>query len=195
MAATARIRIQGQDLRRVRMLAACPKESPVVVMNSPRANSPQQPPPAAVASLLRICALLNKHEAQYVIAGGYACILHGLVRTTEDVDVLIAESSENYQRVIAALAEMEDHAARELTPQDLAENVVVKVADEVEVDVSRRAWKVSFADAAPRARVVEISGVRIPYLSLRDLIASKETYREQDRADLERLRLLAAEEK
>jgi hypothetical protein len=146
-----------------------------------------------MTALVRVCDLLNKHAADYMVAGGYACILHGLVRTTEDVDILIAESLENYRRVIAALAELEDHAARELTPQDLAENVVVKVADEVEVDVSRRAWKVSFADAAPRVRTVEIGGVRIPFLSLSDLIASKETYREQDRADLERLRFLVAD--
>ena len=158
-------------------------------------NNASVPGSAAIAALLRVCDLLNKHAAEYMVAGGYACILHGLVRTTEDVDILIAESPENYRRVIDALTELEDHAARELTPQDLAENVVVKVADEVEVDVSRWAWKVSFADAAPRVRSVEISGVHIPFLGLSDLIASKETYREQDRADLARLRFLAADAK
>jgi len=162
-------------------------------MNTPPNTTPLVPSSTPMTALVRVCDLLNKHAADYMVAGGYACILHGLVRTTEDVDILIAESLENYRRVIAALAELEDHAARELTPQDLAENVVVKVADEVEVDVSRRAWKVSFADAAPRVRTVEIGGVRIPFLSLSDLIASKETYREQDRADLERLRFLAAD--
>ena len=162
-------------------------------MNTHANATPQDPSSAALPALVRVCALLNKHAADYMVAGGYACILHGLVRTTEDVDILIAESPENYRRVIAALAELEDHAALELTPQDLAENVVVKVADEVEVDVSRRAWKVSYADAAPRVRSVEIGGVRIPFLSLSDLIASKETYREQDRADLARLRYLVSD--
>ena len=144
-----------------------------------------------VQALLRVCALLNQHNAKYLIAGGYACILHGMVRTTEDVDILIAESPDNYQRVIDALSEMEDHAARELTLEDFEDNVVIKVADEVEVDISRRAWKVSYAEAVPHARQVELSGITVPFLSLRDLIASKETYREQDRADLARLRLLA----
>ena len=50
-------------------------------------------------------------------------------------------------------------------------------------------WK----DAISHARVATIEGVRVPYLSLSDLIASKETYREQDRADLLRLRQLAVE--
>ena len=66
----------------------------------------------AVQALLRVCALLNQHGAKYLIAGGYACILHGMVRTTEDVDILIDESPDNYQRVIDALSELEDHAIR-----------------------------------------------------------------------------------
>ena len=36
--------------------------------------------------LLRVCALLNEAGAKYLICGAQACILHGLVRTTEDVD-------------------------------------------------------------------------------------------------------------
>ena len=140
--------------------------------------------------LARVCELLNRNHARYIVVGAQACILHGLVRTTEDVDILVEESEENYRHVIEALSEMEDHAAAELTPLDLAENVVVKVADEVEVDISRRAWKVSYADAIVSALSTEIDGVRVPYASLETLIATKDTYREQDRADLLRLREL-----
>ena len=138
--------------------------------------------------LLRVCALLNEHGARYLIVGGHACILHGHVRTTEDVDILVEDSLENFQRVIAGLSVLEDHAAAELTPQDIAENVVVKIADEVEVDVSRQAWQVRYADAIATAETVTIEGVRVPFLSLEKLIESKATYREQDRADLVRLR-------
>ncbi len=145
---------------------------------------------APITPLLRVCALLNKHNVRYLVVGGYACILHGLIRTTEDVDLLIEESGDNYQRVIDALSEMEDHAARELNPRDFEENVVVKVADEVEVDISRRAWKVDYREAAPRAKMIELLGIKVPFLDLPDLIASKETYREQDQVDLLRLRRL-----
>ena len=141
--------------------------------------------------LVHVCSLLNRHGARYMVVGAHACILHGLVRTTEDVDILVEESEDNYRRVIAALSEMEDGAARELTPQDFQDNVVVKVADEVEVDISRRAWKVAYVDAKDSICYTEIDGVRIPYAGLKALIASKETYREQDRADLLRLRALA----
>ena len=125
---------------------------------------------------------------KYFIVGGHACILHGHVRATEDVDVLVEDSVENFQRTIAALSELEDHAAAELTPQDFAENVVVKIADEVEVDVSRQAWQVSYPEACATAEEVVVDGVRVPFIGLQMLIKSKTTYREQDRADLVRLR-------
>lgn len=142
------------------------------------------------APLLRVCSLLNKHRARYLVVGARACWLHGYVRATMDVHILIPEDLENHARVIAALSELEDHAAAELTPQDFVENIVVKIADEVEVDVSTRAWKVNYADAAPSALKVTIENVEILYVDLKTLIKSKETYRDQDRVDVARLRNL-----
>ncbi len=110
------------------------------------------------------------------------------MRTTEVVDILIEEDEENYRRVITALARLEDGAAAELTPADLVENVAVKIAVDVEVDVTRRAWKIGYRDAIAAANAVEIDGIRVPFLSLESLIASKETHREQDQADLVVLR-------
>jgi hypothetical protein len=106
----------------------------------------------ARSPLLRVCELLNSREARYLVCGAQACVLHGLVRTTEDVDVLVEATEENCRRVIAALAQLEDGAARELTPRDILENVVVKIADEVEVDVSTHACKVTYSEAIPHAR-------------------------------------------
>src|SRR6266566_1753722 len=116
--------------------------------------------------LLRVCSLLNSHGARYLIVGARACWLHGYVRATMDVDILIPEDLENHARIIAALGELEDHAAAELTPQDLVENVVVKIADEVEV----------------------------PYVDLQTLIKSKSTGREQDKVDVRRLLSLSRPE-
>ena len=139
------------------------------------------------APLLRVCQLLNEAGASYLVCGAQACILHGLVRTTEDVDILVEPTEENCRRVIAGLSKLADGAARELTPKDILENVVIKVADEVEVDVSTQAWRVTYADAIATAREATVEGVRIPFLSVDSLIASKETYREQDAWDRARL--------
>ncbi len=151
-------------------------------------NTPADP-------LLKVCALLNKHQAKYLVVGGHACILHGLVRTTEDVDLLIQEDRENYRRVITALSELEEHAASELTVNDFDDNVVIKVADEVEVDVSRRAWTVDYEEAAPNALEMLVEDVAIPYLNLSDLIKSKRTYRDKDRWDIQVLQRLNNEKK
>jgi hypothetical protein len=145
--------------------------------------------------LIRVCSLLNAEGAKYLVAGARAVILHGYIRTTQDVDILIEESEENCRKVLAGLARMEDGWAAQLSPRDLLENVVVKIADEVEVDVSTRAWKVSYADAIASACEVVIEEVRIPYLGLDCLIASKETYREKDKADLAYLRELKTKKK
>jgi predicted nucleotidyltransferase len=127
------------------------------------------------APLLRVCALLNKHGAKYLIVGARACWLHGYVRATSDVDILIPEDPENHKRIIAALSELEDHAAAELTPQDFVDNVVVKVADEVEVDVSTHAWKVAYDEAHASALRQMIEGVKVPYVDFKRLFGTSKT--------------------
>jgi hypothetical protein len=89
------------------------------------------------------------------------------------VDVLVEDSAENFRRVIAALSELEDRTAAELTPEDFVENVVVKIADEVQVDVSRQAWQVIYGDAAATAEELTIDGVRVPFVGLETMIQSK----------------------
>ena len=159
-------------------MAERPNQSPILVME-------ETPRP-----LLHVCRLLNEHGAEYLVIGAWAMILNSVIRATEDVDILIAENRENFQKVIDALSLLADGAASELTPDDFVENLVVKIADEVEVDVSTRAQKVTYAEAIPNAQYAEIDGVKIPYLSLPDLIRSKQTHRDQDRIDVETLRRL-----
>lgn len=137
--------------------------------------------------LLEVCRLLNEQEAEYLVVGAWAMILNGLIRATEDVDILIAENPSNYQKVIAALSRLPDKAAAELVPEDFVDNSFIKIADDIEVDVGIRAWSVTYAEAFPNAQRTTVDGVEIPYLSISDLIRSKQTHRDQDRVDLENL--------
>ena len=145
------------------------------------------------APLLRVCSLLNKHDAKYLVVGARACWLHGYVRATLDVDILVPEDLKNHQRVIAALSELRDGFAAELTPQDFVDNIVVKIADEVEVDVSTRAWKVTYDEAQKSALRRTIEDLEVPYVDLPTLIKSKSTHRDQDKVDVERLRAIQAD--
>ena len=53
------------------------------------------------------------------------------------------------------------------------------------VDILTRAWNVRWSDAQPRATAFDVEGVAVPTASLEDLIASKQTGRLQDAADVE----------
>ena len=79
----------------------------------------------------------------------------------------------------------------ERTSSAPASLLAAKVADEVEVDVSTRAWKVSYADAIGTSLKATIEGVEVPYVDLQTLIKSKSTEREQDKVDVQRLRSLS----
>jgi hypothetical protein len=47
---------------------------------------------------------LNISGTEYIIVGGYAVIIHGYYRTTQDLDVWVNKTSENYKKLIKAFA-------------------------------------------------------------------------------------------
>jgi len=127
---------------------------------------------------------LNGHGARYLVIGGFAIIAQGFTRATEDIDLLIEDSPANLEKVRTALQVLPDQAAREVTDADLHEFLVVRVADEVVVDLMLRACGVSFAEAEPEIEYHEIGGVNIPFASARLLWRTKQTHREKDELDL-----------
>ena len=140
--------------------------------------------------MLALCRLLNRHRARYLLAGGVAANLHGSVRATRDVDILVPRLVPNTRRLLAALRELPFGVAGELDPVEVANRPITIVGDDPRVDILTVAWSVSFDEAWPRRMVRRIEGVRVPYLSLEDLLASKRTGRASDRADVEVLRRL-----
>lgn len=137
--------------------------------------------------LATVCALLNAEQAKYVVVGGFAVALHGVVRATKDVDILIEPSLDNVTRVLAALGQLPWGLAGELTPAEVAAKPITIIGDDPRVDLLTLAWSVRYADAAPKALHVMVEGVDIPVADLDTLIRSKQTGRYQDLADIERL--------
>jgi len=121
------------------------------------------------------------------VAGGAAANLHGSVRATKDVDLLVPPDPKNMARVLAALSELPYGTARELDASDIASRAITIVGDDPRVDLLTVAWSVTFERAWPRRIVRRIAGVRVPYLGREDLIASKQTGRPSDTADIEQL--------
>ena len=56
--------------------------------------------------VLRVCRLLNRHRALYLLAGGVAANLHGSVRATRDVDILVPKDLDNTARVLLGLRDL-----------------------------------------------------------------------------------------
>ena len=145
--------------------------------------------------VLRVCGLLNRQRARYLVAGGVAANLHGSVRATRDVDLLIPRDVPNAKRVLGALSNLTWGIARELDPEDVVRKPFTIVGDDPRVDLLTVAATVTFAAAWPNRRVRRIHGIQVPFLSLEDLVRSKQTGRASDEADLEVLRALHAMER
>jgi len=135
------------------------------------------------ADLVRICRALNEAQARYLLIGGFAVIAHGAGRFTKDIDLLVDDSPGNVARVKQALAVLPDNAAAQVSDEDVQRHTVVRVADEVVVDLMGRACGLSYAEAAADAEMLERDGVSIPVASPRTLIRLKDTPRPQDAID------------
>ena len=101
-----------------------------------------------VEDLRDLCRELNHRGAKYVVVGGFAIRAAGYIRSTMDVDLVVAADAENEARVFEALATLPDHAARELQPGELQQYTVIRVADEILVDLMRSAGGIDYAEAS-----------------------------------------------
>src|SRR2546426_3299442 len=137
--------------------------------------------------LATVCSLLNAAGVKYVVVGAFAAALHGVVRATKDIDVLIEPTLENARRALKALESLSWGVSRELDPADVVAKPITVIGDDPRVDLLTLAWSVRYADAAPKALTVEIDGVEIPFADLDTLIRTKQTDRFQDKADIESL--------
>lgn len=138
--------------------------------------------------LTRVCYVFHKNGVRFLVIGARACALHGHIRATQDVDLLIEDTDRNIERAIAAIRELYPQLTEGLSVADVRESVVVKILDEPELDVSLSAWSVSYDRAARNQQSVILDDVEIPFIGLDELIESKSTARDQDRWDISVLR-------
>jgi hypothetical protein len=138
-----------------------------------------------VEDLRDLCRELNARGAEYLVVGGFAMRAVGYDRRTMDVDLLIATSLENEARVLEALRCLPDGVAEQVAPGEVARFAVVRVADEIVVDLMRAACGIEFEEARTEVSAREIDGVSIPFASPRLLWRMKRnTRREKDAPDL-----------
>lgn len=134
---------------------------------------------------VKLCARLNELGARYLVIGGFAIITSGYPRSTMDIDFVIDTSLENEALVYQALETLPDQAVKELVPGEVSRYTVVRVADEIVVDLMASACGIGYEEAIRDSVIRTIDGVPIPFASPRLLWRMKEkTYREKDAPDL-----------
>ncbi|MBI4327051.1 MAG: hypothetical protein HY674_17570 [Chloroflexi bacterium] len=144
-----------------------------------------EPREPTVEDLRDLCRELNQRGAEYLVIGGFAMRAANYSRTTMDIGLLVAAGAKNEAKVFSALATLPDNAVRELQPGDLQNYIVIRVADEILVDLLRSAGGIDYAEAEKEAVVREVDGVPIPFASPRLLWRMKVvTHRGKDTDDL-----------
>ena len=135
------------------------------------------------ADLVSLARELNRLGVAYVVVGGFAINRLGFVRATEDIDLLIARDLANQGLVKKALEILPDRAIRELGNEDIAQWVVVRVNDDITVDLMTEACGVRFEDAKSGIETEMIEGVPIPFAGAELMLKMKQSPREKDTAD------------
>jgi len=151
--------------------------------------------PATWDDVLDVLGKLEAHAVEHALIGGYALAAHGLVRMSEDVDVLVAPDVENTKRWVSALSELPDHAAAELEGEEASlwegeGPLAVRINDVITIDVMASACGHSWAELAPMIERKRVADRTIRVLTLEGLLLTKEGMRDKDRADARVLRLL-----
>jgi hypothetical protein len=126
---------------------------------------------------------LNAAQARYVLIGGFAVIAHGAGRFTKDLDLLVDDAADNVARVRQALSILADNAVAEVADGDIQAYQVVRVVDEIIVDLMGRACGLTYHDVSGDVELLEFLGVTVPVASPGALIRMKNTMRPQDAID------------
>jgi acylphosphatase len=147
---------------------------------------------------VRIFEALQRHEVEYLTIGGVAVNVHGHVRNTRDVDILIEWTTENMRRLAAALSALDatlfgvDAEFLDVDPCDPDDlfnggNFTLRTAaggldlfDPSEIPGGR-----PYTEMRPRAVEALVQGVRVRAVGFDDLIRLKrESGRDRDLEDV-----------
>jgi hypothetical protein len=133
---------------------------------------------------------LNESRVEYLLIGGYAVAHYGHPRATGGIDVWVAASPSNAERVMAALARFGFSADAGANLDILATpgNVIRMGVPPLRIEIQTQISGVSFTDCYARRNLIQIDDLTIPVIDLQDLKSNKRAAgRYKDLADLEAL--------
>jgi len=149
---------------------------------------------------------LSLENIDYVIIGGLAVNLHGIPRMTYDMDIMILLEPENIMKLVNKLANWGYSPRAPVQPKDLADE---KKRERWIKEKNLKAFSffsekhpvgeidllidspIPYKEVRDRAIVFDLGGVKVPVISIADLIELKmQSGRKQDISDVEHLKLL-----
>lgn len=160
---------------------------------------------------LEIFKKLNKKGIKYLVAGGVAVNLHGYVRATADLDIMLLLEEKNVCRYISLIEKLGFKPRMPVSLKDLLSKSkrrkwinkkgmkvfsVYNPKNLMEgMDILIKEY-VKFNAAYKRRKVVNIAGTRIPLISIEDLIKLKKcANRGRDLIDIAALKEIKHEQK
>jgi hypothetical protein len=133
--------------------------------------------------------LLNAHQVEYLLIGGYAVGYFGYPRATADMDIWIAMHPANAEKIVTALK------AFGFNPPELSPDLFLKEWQIIRlgvppfrIEISTTISGVNFNECYVERIVDELDGEQVNLICLKHLkINKKASGRHQDLADLENL--------
>ena len=136
-----------------------------------------------------ILQILSDNDVKFLIVGAYAMGAYGCMRATGDIDLWVMASSENSQKIYNALKVFGAPLAQIDSETFKQPGVVFQIGVAPRrIDVLNRIDGVQFDQAFEKRNVIEIEGMKIPFISLKDLITNKlSSGRPKDKLDADKL--------
>lgn len=133
---------------------------------------------------------LNLSGTEYIVVGGYAVIMHGYYRTTQDLDIWVNKTSANYIKLRKAFAIFRMPIFDITEENFLGEkfDVFSIGRSPLRIDIITKLKGINFEEAFDKSLISEIENTHVRYLNLKDLFASKKAAgRYKDLDDIEKL--------
>lgn len=139
--------------------------------------------PATLEDVKKLVRALNDSGVKYILIGGYALYAHGYRRATEDIDILIPKSRTAGEAVKQALMQLPDQVARDIDPAWIEQGETIRVVDEFVVDILMNACGETYESLERFIQIIDIDGLGVTTLDIEGLLRTKQSVRDQDKAD------------
>jgi hypothetical protein len=137
---------------------------------------------------LEFLELLDNHEVEYLLVGGYAVILHGYARSTGDMDLWVNQTNENYNKLKlvytnfgAPIFSFEDFESDKFDVWSIG-------VEPRKIEILTKVSGLEFKESKKNCVYLNFEKFKIPYIDFEDLMKNKiTTGRLKDLADVEQL--------